>query len=162
MKQKSNSSIETPYFQGRKPTQIGLVVEDVEKAARAYSQFFGLDTLPIHMTEPQEQAKTMYHGRPTPARAKMAFIALEDITIELIEPIDGPSTWRDFLDKNSPGGVHHIAFEVKGLDEQIKLLEQNGAALIQRGQWTGGNGGRYAYLDTVPGLAVTIELLEIF
>jgi catechol 2,3-dioxygenase-like lactoylglutathione lyase family enzyme len=148
-------------FEGKKPVQIGMVVADVEKAAKEYAGFFGRDKAAVQMTGPQEETKILYYGKPTPARAKMAFVPFGDITIELIEPVDGPSTWRDFLEANGPG-VHHIAFEVKGLDQQIKLLEQQGAALIQRGQWTDGRGGRYAYLDSVPQLSVVLELLECF
>ena len=148
-------------FEGKKPVQIGMVVDDVEKAAGEYAVFFGREKLSIIMTGPQEETRIQYRGKPTPARAKMAFIQFGDIAVELIEPVDGPSTWRDFLETNGPG-VHHIAFEIKGMDEQIKLLEQKGAVLIQQGRWTDGRGGRYAYFDSVPRLSVVLELLEIF
>jgi catechol 2,3-dioxygenase-like lactoylglutathione lyase family enzyme len=148
-------------FEGKKPVQIGMVVEDVEKAAKTYAGFFSRDKLSIKMTGPREETNILYRGKPTSARAKIAFVSFGDIAIELIEPVDGPSTWRDFLEANGPG-VHHVAFEVKDMDKQIQLLEQQGAELIQRGQWTDGRGGRYAYFDSVPQLSFVLELLECF
>lgn len=153
--------VDLNFFGGKKPVQIGLVVDNIEQSARAYSAYFGLEQPVIHMTETMEQAKTLYRGKPTPARAKLAFIPFGDITMELIEPVDGPSTWRDFLEAHGPG-VHHIAFEVKDIDRQVELMEQKGAKLVQCGQWTTGRGGRYAYLDSMSQLSVTIELLECF
>jgi methylmalonyl-CoA/ethylmalonyl-CoA epimerase len=148
-------------FEGKKPVQIGMVVQDVEMAAKEYAAFFGRDKLAIKMTGTQDVSQILYRGKPTPARAKIAFIPFGDIAIELIEPVGGPSTWRDFLEAHG-SGVHHVAFEVKGMDEQIKLLEQQGAVLIQQGRWTDGRGGRYAYFDSVPQLSVVLELLECF
>ncbi|OGD24120.1 MAG: hypothetical protein A2Y69_08870 [Candidatus Aminicenantes bacterium RBG_13_59_9] len=47
---------------------------------------------------------------------------LKNITLELIEPDRNPSTWREFLDAKGEG-IHHVAFEIKGMDEKTALLE---------------------------------------
>ncbi|WP_434577509.1 VOC family protein [Thermoanaerobacterium thermosaccharolyticum] len=56
-------------------------------------------------------------------------------------------------------GVHHIAFQVKDMDEKIKALDKNGMILVQKGDY---EGGRYAYIDTFSKLKVITELLENF
>jgi methylmalonyl-CoA/ethylmalonyl-CoA epimerase len=139
-------------------TQVGLVVRDIGKTARAFADVFGVPVPPVNLTDGVDIAHTEYKGQPSEARAKLSFFNFGQVTIELIEPIGQPSTWQDFLDEHGEG-VHHIAFEIKGMDKQITYLTGKGVPLIQRGDYTG---GRYAYTDGVPQLGVVLELLENF
>ena len=148
-------------FEGRKITQIGILVEDVEHSAKLYAAVFGMDVPEIVITDPVEVSNMQYNGKISDARAKLAFFKFENTTIELIEPLPGKSTWKECLDKNGPG-VHHIAFDVKGMDNYIELLDKKGARLVQRGEWAAYTGGQYSYVDTTPHLGVMLELLENF
>ena len=139
-------------------TQVGIVVRDIDKTARAFADVFGVPVPPVSITDGVEQAHTEYKGQPSEARAKLCFFPFGQVTVELIEPIGQPSTWKDFLDAHGEG-VHHIAFEIKGMDKQITYLTSKGVPLIQRGDYTG---GRYAYTDGESRLAVILELLENF
>jgi catechol 2,3-dioxygenase-like lactoylglutathione lyase family enzyme len=136
--------------------QVGLIVRDIEKSAKAYADLFGMDVPAWSLTDSEEKAHTRYHGQPTEARAKLAFFDMGSLSLELIQPVGGPSTWQEFLDAHGEG-VHHIAFQIKGMDGQLALLERKGMPLVQRGDYTG---GRYAYIDAIPQLAVVLELLE--
>jgi methylmalonyl-CoA/ethylmalonyl-CoA epimerase len=146
-------------FEGRKITQIGILVEDAEQSAKLYAALFGMDVPDIVLTDPVEISKAQYNGKKTTAQAKLAFFKFENTTIELIQPVGGPSTWKECLDRNGPG-VHHIAFDVKGMDDYIELLDKKGARLVQRGEWAAYTGGQYSYVDTTPHLGVMLELLE--
>ena len=137
-------------------TQIAIVVANIEEAAQAWSQLLGTPPPDIITTDTVERAHTEYRGQSTPARAKLAFFPLGQVTLELIEPISEPSTWRDQLAASGPS-LHHIAFEVDGLAGRLPLLAQHGLPLIQRGDY---EGGRYAYLDGQPRYGAIVELLE--
>lgn len=137
-------------------TQIGILVHDIEKASQAFADFLGVEKPPWSMTDTVDQARTEYRGQRTAARAKLAFFDLGSIQLELIEPDQGPSTWRESLDRNGEG-PHHIAFEVEGMKEKIAALEGKQMPLLQKGEYTG---GRYAYIDTLKDLKVIVELLE--
>lgn len=138
-------------------TQIGIVVKDIEKTAADYAKLFGVPMPQIIVTDPMEQAQTVYCGAPSPARAKLAFFQLGQVSLELIEPDGNPSTWQECLD-NKGEGVHHIAFQVQGMKENIALLEGEGLQCVQKGEYTG---GRYAYLDGEANkFKVALELLE--
>ncbi len=140
-------------------TQVGLIVRDIEKSVDAYVDVFGLKERPsVSITDTLDKANTRYMGQPSEARAKLAFIDMGQVTIELIEPVGGPSTWKDFLDAHGEG-VHHIAFVVKGTDQVVAYLDSKGIPLVQRGDYTG---GQYTYLDSAPRLGVMLELLENF
>lgn len=137
-------------------TQIGILVHDIEKTAQAWADFFGIEKPNIIITDTVDKAQTEYRGNSTPARAKLAFINAGQLQIELIEPDNNPSTWREYLDEHGEG-PHHIAFVIEGMKEKVTLLEGRGMPLIQKGEYTG---GRYAYMDTFPQLKVLVELLE--
>ena len=136
--------------------QVGLVVRDIERAAKAYADVFGLPVPNVSITDEESKAHTRYRSAPTQGRAKLAFFQMGPVSLELIEPIGGPSTWREFLDLRGEG-VHHIAFHVKGMDQVLAYLAGKGIPLVQKGDFTG---GRYAYTDSAPKLGVILELLE--
>jgi len=137
-------------------TQIGIIVNDIKKTAEDYARFFGLEVPDIIVTDTYDKAQTEYRGETSPARAKLAFFNMGSTTLELIEPDENPSTWREFLDENGEG-VHHIAFQIKGMGETIAFLNANDMPLVQKGEYTG---GRYAYIDSNKSLKVMLELLE--
>ncbi|AIQ22664.1 MULTISPECIES: VOC family protein [unclassified Paenibacillus] len=137
-------------------TQIGILVNDVEKVSTAYAEFFGLKKPEIIVTDTEDIAQTRHNGVATQARAKLAFFDMGSLQLELIEPDHEPSTWRDYLNEHGEG-PHHIAFVVEGMKEKIMLLEGKGFPLQQKGEYTG---GRYAYMDTFKELKVIVELLE--
>jgi methylmalonyl-CoA/ethylmalonyl-CoA epimerase len=140
----------------RKATQIGVIVKDIEAAVQAWARLLGVEPPAIILTDSVDQAHTRYQGKPTPARAKLAFFDLGQVALELIEPVGSPSTWNDQLAAHG-SSLHHIAFEIKGMDEQIHGLQKNGLRLVQRGDYTG---GRYAYVDGQEDFGAVIELLE--
>ncbi|KHL92176.1 lactoylglutathione lyase [Paenibacillus sp. IHB B 3415] len=137
-------------------TQIGILVNDIEKVSAAYADFFGIEKPEIGITDTADIAQTNYNGGATEARAKLAFFDMGSLQLELIEPDHQPSTWRDYLNEHGEG-LHHIAFAAEGMKEKIMLLEGKGFPLQQKGEYTG---GRYAYMDTFKELKVILELLE--
>lgn len=144
------------YLGNRVVTQIGLVVHDIERTSQAYAEFFGVEKPQWFWTDVADVARTEYRGERSEARAKLAFFDMGSLQLELIEPDEHPSTWRESLDKNGEG-FHHIAFVIDGMKEKIELLGNNGYPLLQKGEY---EGGRYAYLDTFKDLKVIVELLE--
>lgn len=137
-------------------TQIGILVHDIEKVSEAYAKFFGVEKPNISWTDGYELAQTEFEGKPSQARAKLAFFDMGSLQLELIEPDHHESTWRNYLNEHGEG-PHHIAFSIKGMQEKIELLAQSGFPLQQKGEYPG---GRYAYIDTIPQLKVLVELLE--
>jgi catechol 2,3-dioxygenase-like lactoylglutathione lyase family enzyme len=135
---------------------VGLVVRDIEKSAQAYSRVFGLPEPPVIITDKHDIAKTMYKGEPSDAQAKLAFFQMGQVSLELIEPVGGPSTWQEFLDEKGEG-VHHIAFEIQGTDDVVAFLEGEGIPIVQQGVYPG---GMYTYVDSSSALGVILELLE--
>lgn len=136
--------------------QIGIVVRDIERSSKIWSKLLGVEVPKWTETEDESVTKMRYRGKPSSGRAKLAFFTLENITIELIEPIGGPSTWKNFLDRHGEG-VHHIAFDVDKIESGIEALRKIGVDIEQKGNFTGGS---YAYTCSVNGLGAILELLS--
>lgn len=139
--------------------QVGIIVRDIEKSIDAYVEVFGLNQRPGYIiTDPVEKTNMKYRGETSEARSKLAFIPMGQVTIELIEPIGGPSTWKEFLDTHGEG-MHHIAFVIKDTGKVVTYLNGKGIPVAQQGDYTG---GMYTYMDSAPQLGAILELLENF
>ncbi|WP_119071393.1 VOC family protein [Aggregatilinea lenta] len=140
--------------------QICVIVDDVEKYMKKYSEVFGLPMpTEYHITAGHDETEAKYYGEPTEAKAKITSFYFGKVQFELLEPLGGPSVWQDFLDQNGPG-VHHIAFKVNGSNEVAASFEASGFPVSQQGLFTGLPRGMYTYLNTDNALGTTVELLE--
>lgn len=138
--------------------QVGIIVPDIEKAIDSYAKFFNMDKPDITLAENPDDNPTTYRSTQTDASCKLAFFNLENIQLELIQPVGGPSTWYDFLEETG-GGIHHIAFWITDMEDHLQKLDGMGIKEIQRGGWTG---GQYRYLETPGKMSIIVELLENF
>jgi 4-hydroxyphenylpyruvate dioxygenase-like putative hemolysin len=109
---------------------------------------------------PSDITQIVYRGQSAEAKARFMFIQTPLIEIELIEPTDSPSTWKEHL-KAKGEGIHHISFVVDNLDEKVKRMDKLGYPLIQKGNFWNGK-EKYAYIDTTSTYKVIMELLEKF
>ncbi|WHX69203.1 VOC family protein [Peribacillus frigoritolerans] len=147
-----------PLLGTNKVEQLAFVVKDLDAAADAYSKLLGVEKPPIIHSGSSDITNVIYKGKPTEGKSKYMFINTPLIQIELIEPGESPSTWKDHLETYGEG-VHHISFVVKDMEAKIKMLEEMGYPVIQTGNFFNGK-GRYAYMDTKATFKVIIELLE--
>jgi methylmalonyl-CoA/ethylmalonyl-CoA epimerase len=147
-----------PMLQPETLCQVGFVVHDVESTAKKYAEAFGFPVPKIIETPGYDKAKTTVKGKPSEATAKLAFFQTGQLVIELIEPDQTPSVWRDFLDKNGEG-VHHVAFRVKDTKVTEAALAAEGMPVLQQGLFVDGS-GMYTYVDSAAQLGVMVELLE--
>lgn len=136
--------------------QIAIVVKDLDKAIDAWSSVLGVKPSRVTETGELEETRMRFMGSPSRGRAKLAFFNLNNIVLELIEPIDGPSTWSEFLGKYGQG-LHHIAFDISDKPECIDRIIEGGGSIQQEGMF---KGGRYIYIDARESLGAIIELLE--
>jgi catechol 2,3-dioxygenase-like lactoylglutathione lyase family enzyme len=146
-----------PILGTRRVCQIAVVVRDIEKSAKAYSAFFGLPVPPVFTTEPGHKVNQTYRGQPSDARCKLAFFELENTTIELIQPLGGPSSWQEVLDEKGEC-IHHIAFQVTDTAGKTRSLAANGIPLLHQGGDPAT--GQFSYFDTREQLGLLIETLE--
>jgi methylmalonyl-CoA/ethylmalonyl-CoA epimerase len=151
-----NKNSDEPIIASKTITQVAIVVKDIDRARNAWAQLLGVKAPEVSIAEGHSSRPTLYKGNPSDAKAKLAFFAMDNLQIELIQPLGGKSTWQDFLDTNGEG-IHHIAFSVKNIDGVEKRFEFQGNPTVQRGGW---DGGAYSYIDASKDLGCMLELLE--
>ena len=131
--------------------QIGFVVRDLEKTKVQVARFLDVPVPPSVHSGEYAITKTEYKGQPAPdASCMMAFFYFGNLQVEFIQPNEAPSVWRDHLETKGEG-IHHLAFQVKGMTKYIKNCEDWGMTLEQKGEYRRGN-GRYAYMNALEDL----------
>lgn len=139
--------------------QIALVVHDIEKAAQKWAELFDVPVPSIRIDTPPEVPKEnlQYRGKPASYGLKFAVIDCRErgFVIELHEPDDNPSTFREFLDKHG-NGVHHIGFEVgEKRDAIVNELSDMGYDLRTVGIYPGSS---WTIVDTEDDLGVNLNI----
>ena len=144
-------------------SQVGFVVHDLESTKKVYATLFGVEVPPTVTGGEYEITHCSVAGQPAPdAKCKMAFFDLRPgVQLELIEPNEAPSVWRDILNEKGEG-IHHIAFNVDNTDAVVKVLTEEYGAVVEQHGLYGDASGQYTYLNASETLKCRIELLESF
>ena len=140
----------------RRVAQIAIVVRDIEVSARRWARLLGLPQPQVIITQPGDDVRMTYRGRPSTAQTKLAFLECDNLQIELVEPMGGDSVWQSSLDDRGEH-VQHIAFWVEDYGQATAALAEAGAPEVQRGDM---GEGQYGYFDGSDTLGLTIELLQ--
>ncbi|MFC5587782.1 VOC family protein [Sporosarcina soli] len=139
--------------------QIAFVVNDIDQAITSFSNLLGISQPEWFLTGAHDRSRVFYKGEPSDTQSKLVFIDTPSVQIELMEVNDEPSTMKDYLNENGEG-IHHLAFVVDKISPCLEPLAKRGYPLLQSGEFTSVNKGRYAYLDTEARMKIVFELLE--
>lgn len=139
---------------GKTICQVALVVSDLDRVVEEYAKLFGVPK-PEPFTVPDEsEAHTQFQGVPTKTRARLAVFDLGQVVLEITEPDEEPSSWKDFLDKNGDG-IHHIAFMTDNREAAVNYFEQNQMPVRHYGEYDGGN---YTVFDSKEKLGTYVQV----
>ena len=133
-----------------KVIQIGIVVKDIEKAVEMYSELFGIEKPNIRNAFPTIR----YRGEDIVTKSLLCSFPMGNVTLELIQPDDGPSSWREFLDAKGEG-VHHVGVVVEDLEATHAALSAKG---ITERQFGGAQWGSYCIVDSADQLGVLFNI----
>ena len=124
---------------------IGIAVKDAKERLRLYKDFLGLEVTEVE--ELPERGLRVY------------FIKVGDTRIELLEPMNENSEVSGFLEKKGEG-IHHIAFNVHGIDEAVALAKAHGLQPLSEEPKPGAGGTKVLFLHPKTTGGVLIELVE--
>ena len=107
--------------------QVGFIVKDIETTKRTWAEFLGVEVPETQPCGDYAVTQTVFEGRPAPeANSLLAFFDVgPGLQIELIQPNEAPSTWRNFLEEHGEG-MHHLAFQVRDSKAQVAHAEAAG------------------------------------
>lgn len=146
------------FNKNRKIFQIGLVVEDIEKAIKAWESVYRVGPWNrMYFTQDCVTKAKISNGAVKEGFAYHAATAMVgDLQIELIEANESVPIFYDFLRKTG-GGLHHIKEKIDE-DKLPAVLEEyaaNGMPVLFGGYYYNAN---FFFLDTVDKLGVQLEL----
>ncbi|HJV65280.1 MAG TPA: methylmalonyl-CoA epimerase [Geomonas sp.] len=128
-----------------KINHLGVAVRSLEEAVPFYR-----DTLGMTYSGTEEVASQ---------QVKVAFLAIGESKIELLEPTSPESPIAKFLEKNGPG-VHHVAYEVADIETAIAKLTEAGTRMIDATPRKGAHGALIAFVHPKSSGGVLTELCQ--
>jgi methylmalonyl-CoA/ethylmalonyl-CoA epimerase len=139
--------------------QVGFVVKDLEKAVEAYWRLFGIGPWHFYTYGPPLVKRMSYRGRPVEHKMRVALAWLGPLRIELIQILEGPTVYDEFVAKHGYG-VHHFGLLVDDMAAAIAQAQAAGLEMTMDGSGFGLDGdGHYAYLETDDLIGTTLELI---
>ena len=129
----------------KKINHIGIAVNSIEASLPFYRDTLGMEFEGDEVVAEQ--------------KVKVAFLAVGESRIELLEPTAEDSPVAKFLAKNGEG-VHHVAYEVADLDAALAALEGEGVRLIDTKPRSGAHGTSIAFLHPKATGGVLTELCQ--
>ena len=129
----------------KKINHIGLAVHSIAKALEVFRDALGLQVERTELIEDQG--------------VKVAFLPLEGIHLELLEPIDETGPVARFLRRKGQG-VHHVCLEVDDIEAVLSALQQRGVRLVDERPRIGAGGIKIAFLHPSSTRGILLELCE--
>jgi methylmalonyl-CoA/ethylmalonyl-CoA epimerase len=128
-------------------SHVSIAVPSLEAAIQQLKAVYGLEAGPVKVNEQQG--------------VRLAYVALPNARIELMEPSRADSPIAKFLVKNPAGGIHHFCLNVDDVAATAAGLAGRGARVLGEGK-TGRNvhGERIAFVHPKDFLGALVELEE--
>ena len=124
---------------------IGIAVKDLEKSNSLFAKL--LNVLPYKMETVESE------------KVRTSFFRNGETKIELLESLDPDGPIGKFIEKRGEG-IHHIAFEVEDIYEEMQRLEKEGFDLINSVPKRGADNKLVCFIHPKSANGVLIELCQ--
>ncbi len=124
---------------------IGIAVKDLETSNKLFAALLGKEHYKIESVESEGVNTSFFQSGPN--------------KIELLEATNPESPIAKFIEKKGEG-VHHIAFAVDDIEEEIKRLTDEGFQLINKTPKKGADNKLVVFLHPKSTNGVLVELCQ--
>ena len=129
----------------RKIEHIGIAVHNIENSNELFSKLFGQPAYKMEEVESEGVKTSFFRCGPN--------------KIELLEATNENSPIAKFLEKKGEG-IHHIAFDVENIYEEIARLKTEGFTVLNETPKKGADNKLVAFLHPKSTNGVLIELCQ--
>ena len=144
----------------RETVQVCVVTRDLDALVRSYADKLGIGPWWVQQYEPPLLTGRTYRGKPADYTMRLALAWTGALNWEIIQPLDGPSIYHDFLAEHGEG-IHHVGVMLKDMDmgwpEVYRRFAERDFAAVQEGNWAG---VQFAYFETEPACKTTVEVID--
>jgi len=124
---------------------IGIAVKDIDKAIDCYSRLLNTSCYKTEVVESQQ--------------VTTAFFKLKEQKIELLAATSPESVIARFI-KKSGEGLHHIAFEVDDIKQEMERLEEEGFTPLQKVPFKGADNKWVAFYHPKDAHGMLVEICQ--
>ena len=124
---------------------IGIAVKNLEASNKIFTSLFGAGPYKMEAVESEGVQTSFFKVGPN--------------KIELLEGLSNESPISKFIEKKGEG-IHHIAFEVENIEEEILRLKKEGFTMIHETAKKGADNKLIAFLHPKSSNGVLIELCQ--
>jgi len=138
-------------------SQVAIVTHDLERTMANYTHLLGWGPWNVYRHEPPRLHDTEVGGKRVDFTMLGAETHVGELGFEILQPLEGPSIYRDWLERHGEG-LHHVAVMLHDLDESRELRQrfgEQGSSVLMSGRI--GETIEFFYLDTEPSLKIIIE-----
>lgn len=129
----------------KKIEHLGFAVKNIQSSNELFKKLFG---------------KSHYKSETVESEGVMtSFFQIGDSKIELLEASNSESAIAKFIEKKGEG-MHHIAFEVDNIEEEMTRLKEEGFELIHQSPKDGADNKRICFLHPKSTNGILIELCQ--
>lgn len=129
----------------KKVEHIGIAVKNLQESNALFAQLLGKEHYKIE--------EVLSEG------VRTSFFDTGDSKIELLEATDPESPIARFIEKKGEG-IHHIAFEVENIGQEMERLRQEGFQLLNEAPKRGADNKLVCFIHPKSANGVLVELCQ--
>ena len=129
----------------KKIEHLGIAVKDLNKSNELFKKLLGEQSYKTEAVD-SESVTT-------------SFFKVGDQKIELLEASEPNSTIARFIERRGEG-MHHLAFHVESIDEEIERLEKEGFEFVSKTPTKGADNKMVVFLHPKTTSGVLVELCQ--
>ena len=129
----------------KKIEHLGIAVKDLNKSNELFKKLLGEQSYKTEAVD-SESVTT-------------SFFKVGDQKIELLEASEPNSTIARFIERRGEG-MHHLAFHVESIDEEIERLEKEGFEFVSKTPTKGADNKMVVFLHPKTTNGVLVELCQ--
>lgn len=139
--------------------QICVVTRDYRRTIEGMLST-GIGPWTVFTFNPTTCTNLTYRGQPADYAIKVCLARAAGVNWEIIQPLDGPTIYADFLEASGEG-VQHLLFDCNGASwaEKTTAFEAAGFTCIQSGRWLGRL--TFAYYGTESATGTVFEIVDM-
>ena len=129
----------------KKVEHIGIAINNLDKAESVFERLFGNNAYKREVVESE--------------KVSTSFFKLGDTKIELLESDNDSSAISKFITKKGEG-IHHMAFEVDSIEDELRRLKSEGFQLINEKPFKGADNKLVAFIHPKCCHGILVELCQ--
>ena len=129
----------------KKIEHLGIAVKDLNKSNELFKKLLGEESYKTEAVD-SESVTT-------------SFFKVGDQKIELLEASEPNSTIARFIERRGEG-MHHLAFHVENIDEEIERLQKEGFEFVSKTPTKGADNKMVVFLHPKTTNGVLVELCQ--